>query len=226
MSSPKLEVETAQMLIARRGAPLLAAQYIEQGELVVFPTDTVYGIGTTPYHAGAIDRLYEAKERPTDKGIPVLIADMHHLDRVAAGGWQAMPHYARRLAEAFWPGSLTLILPKSPALAQNISDNDNVAVRLIDHDLSRAMIRAAGGAVAATSANLSAKPPARTAAEAMLAFRGKVALILDGGLSPQKVASTIIDCTGPRPRLLRRGPIELEALEQAAGLAIDGGEVT
>jgi L-threonylcarbamoyladenylate synthase len=213
-------IKTEQLLIQQRGAPLLAAQAIRQGELVVFPTDTVYGIGADPFSESAIDRLYEAKKRPDEKGIPILVGDIKDVAKVVRGGLAEMPTFVHTLMQQFWPGPLTLILPKASHLPPNLTPNDKIAVRLLDHDLSRAFIRLCGGAVATSSANLSGTPPARAAAQTMLAFRGKVSVILDGGLSPDIVPSTIVDCTVYPPTVVRVGVLAPETIQQAIDVSL------
>lgn len=185
-----------------------AAQLIRDGQLVVFPTDTVYGVGCDPCNQQAIDRLHEAKQRSLDKGIPVLVADLVDLERVVA----EMPAFTLPLIHQFMPGALTLILPKRSDLPANLSPNNGIAVRIPNASTTRALIRSAGGAIATTSANLSGQPSARTAHEALAQFGTNVALILDGGTSPQEVASTILDCRQMPPHLVRLGPISLTDL--------------
>lgn len=205
-----------QTMLLRAGEPAAvreAAGWLRRGFPVVFPTDTVYGIGTTPYEAAAIDRLYAVKGRPTDKGIPILLADPADLDTVA----RAIPPAARALIARFWPGPLTLIVPRASHLPDSISPNDNIAVRIPDHDVTRALIREAGGAVATTSANLSGQPPIRNGAAAMAAFNGLIAVVLDDGPSPGDRPSTIVDCTTTTPEIVRVGPIS------AAELGLDSG---
>src|SRR5688572_28733774 len=133
-----------------------AAALLRQGSLVVFPTDTLYGLGVDAFSSVAISKLYAAKGRPLDKGVPILLADLEELERVV----QAVTPLATALIARYWPGPLTLVLPKHPALPENISPNENVAVRIPDHPVARALIRAAGGAVATSSANRSGEEPA------------------------------------------------------------------
>ncbi|MEW5989313.1 MAG: L-threonylcarbamoyladenylate synthase [Chloroflexota bacterium] len=183
-----------------------AADLLRHGHLVVFPTDTLYGVGADAFNEAAVDRLYQAKQRDLAKGIPILLADVADLDRVVAevtaeAGW---------LIERFWPGPLTLVLPKSDRLPANLSPNEGVAVRIPDHEIARQVIRAAGGAVATSSANVSGRPPARTVQEAMVALAGVVAAVLDGGPAERGVASTVLDCTVRPPRLLRAGPVDID----------------
>lgn len=186
----------------------LAAQLVQAGELIVFPTDTVYGIGCDPYNGQAVERLHEAKQRSLDKGIPVLVADLANLKRMVA----EVPAHALPLIQRFMPGSLTLILPKKSDLPPNLSPNDGIAIRIPGSAITRNLLQIAGGAIATSSANLSGQPAARTAQEALSQLGEKVALILDGGNSPQEMASTIVDCRQPVLRLIRLGPISLADL--------------
>ena len=179
------------------------ADLLRRGLPVVFPTDTVYGVGVLPFDAAALSQLYAAKGRPTEKGIPVLLGDVADVAHVAG----VIPLAAAALMAHFWPGPLTLVVPRRAGLPANLSPDDTVAVRVPDHAVARALIRAAGGAVAATSANVSGQPPARSADEALAELDGRVAAVLDDGLSPGGVASTVVDCTSERPVVLRVGPL-------------------
>lgn len=184
------------------------AAYLKQGHLVVFPTDTLYGIGADAFNEAAVARLYQAKQRPHEKAIPILLADLSDIGRVA----QTIPAMAEMYIQRFWPGPLTLIVPKHAQLPANISDNNGIAVRIPASEISRAVIRAAGGAVATSSANRSGQPPATTAAQAISQLEGWVTAVLDDGPSPHAIASTIVDCTGLIPKLVRQGPILPEQL--------------
>ena len=188
--------------------------------MVVLPTDTVYGISATPFDASAVERLFLAKGRTLQKGIPLLLSEIADLEKVVDGGWDGVPNYAKRLINEFWAGSLTLILPKVNLLPAIISPNAGIAVRVPNHSATRTLLKAVGGVLAVSSANQADKPPARTASYALQLFDGKVALVLDGGLSPQAIGSTIIDCMGTIPRLLRVGAIDSVLLEEVAGLKI------
>lgn len=180
-----------------------AADLLRRGLPVVLPTDTVYGVGVLPYDAAAVDRLYAVKGRPAEKGIPILLGDVADVAHVAG----IIPPAAAALMAHFWPGPLTLIVPRRPELPANLSPDDTIAVRVPDHALARALIRAAGGAVAATSANVSGQPPARAADEALAVLGGRVAAVLDDGPSPGGVASTVVDCTVDPPVVRRAGPL-------------------
>lgn len=189
-----------------------AAALAAAGQLVVFPTDTVYGVGTTPFDETAIERLYQVKERELDKGIPVLLADESDLAQVCA----TLTPEAQRLAAQFWPGPLTLIVPRRPDLPPNLSPNANIAVRIPDLDVARALIRAAGGALAVSSANLSGQPSTTSGHEAYTVLARRVRVVVDGGPTPGNVASTIVDCTSSPARILREGPLS------AADLGLEG----
>lgn len=190
-----------------------AAALLRAGELVAFPTDTVYGVGAIAWDAAAVARLYTAKLRAADKAIPVLLADPADLALVA----REVSPLAQALARRFWPGPLTLIVPRAAAVPDEVTaGGDTVAVRVPDHPLARALIRAAGAPLAATSANLSGAASPVTAEEVVAQLAGRVALILDGGRCPGGVPSTLVDITGERPVILRPGPISLEEIRAAA----------
>jgi len=186
-----------------------AAALLRAGELVAFPTDTVYGVGAIAWNREAVGKLYMAKLRAADKAIPILLADPVDLDLVA----RDLSLAAHRLAGRFWPGPLTLVVPKSAQVPDEVtSGGDNIAVRVPDHALARALIREAGAPLATTSANLSGGASPVTAHEVSAQLAGRIAMILDGGRCPGGVASTVVDLTGPSPAILRPGPISLEEI--------------
>jgi L-threonylcarbamoyladenylate synthase len=189
-------------------AIIATAVALQNGRLVVLPTDTVYGVAADAHNQAAILQLYAVKQRPLSKAIPILLADPERLDDVA----REVPPAARALMARFWPGPLTLVVPKRPDLPPALSPDANIAVRIPDCAWARAVIRAAGGAVAATSANRSGEPPAQTAAAAQAALGGQVAIVLDGGPAPRGLASTVVDCTGAALRILRAGPLTRDDL--------------
>lgn len=192
-----------------------AAALLRAGELVAFPTDTVYGVGAIAWDRAAVARLYTAKLRSADKAIPLLLADSADLDLVAAGVSPA----ARRLAERFWPGPLTLVVPRAAGVPDEVTAGGaTVAVRVPDHPLARALIRLAGAPLATTSANLSGHPSPVTADEVAAQLAGRVALILDGGRCPGGVPSTLVDATGTPPRILRPGPLDPAEIIAACGV--------
>jgi len=184
------------------------AAAIKQGELVVFPTDTVYGLGTNTFDERAVLRLYAVKQRPLDKGIPVLLSDLADLEKVTSSVSEA----ARALMVRFWPGPLTLIVPRRQDILRVVTGGEGIAVRIPDCEVARMVIRAAGGAVATSSANRSGHAPAQTAEQAVAELEGDVAIVLDDGPTGQTLASTIVDCTGKTLRILRQGPINTTEL--------------
>lgn len=200
--------QTLRLPAREPGSLRIAAACILDGQPVAFPTDTVYGIGADPFDAAAIARLFAIKQRPMDKGIPVLLADLADLERIAA----SVPDSAAALIDRFWPGPLTLVLPRHPSLPAIIAPEQTVAVRIPDHDIARSFIRLAGGAVAASSANRSGQPPATSGEDALLNLDGLVAAVLDDGPSPGALASTVVDCTKSEPCVLRLGPINASDL--------------
>lgn len=183
-----------------------AATALQNGNVIAFPTDTVYGVGANPFDQNAIARLYAAKERPFSKAIPVLLAALDDVAQVA----ENIPPIAHKLMAQHWPGALTLIVPRRPDLPANLSPTDTIAVRVPDSATARAFIQAAGGAVAATSANRTGEPPAETAAMVMAALDGRITAVLDdGNINESAPPSTIIDCTQSPPRILRQGGVIL-----------------
>ena len=181
-----------------------AAALLQKGELVAFPTDTVYGVGAIAWDREAVGKLYVAKLRVLDKAIPILLADASDLDLVA----REVSPAVRRLAERFWPGPLTIVVRRAAGVPDAVTaGGDSVAVRVPDHALARALIREAGAPLATTSANLSGGASPVTAQEVAAQLAGRIAMILDGGRCPGGVASTVVDLTGPSPVLLRPGPV-------------------
>ena len=184
-----------------------ALRILRAGGLAAFPTDTVYGLGALAFDGPAVESIYAAKDRPVEKAIPILIADADDLDKVAVD----IPPMARILAARFWPGPLTLVVPKQPTLPEAISATTTVAVRIPDHPVARALLRAAGP-MAVTSANLSGQPSPVEAEEVMRQLNGRIPLVLDGGVTPGGVPSTLVDCLGAEPVLLREGPLTKEQI--------------
>ncbi len=190
-----------------------AAQVIQAGGLIILPTDTVYGVAADLWQPEAVAALYAAKKRPPDRAIPVLLAAFGDISIVS----NDVPTLARQLAGAFWPGPLTLAVPKRPELPEIVTSFPTVGVRIPDHDRSREVIRACGGALAVTSANLSGQPSLITAQEAASALGESVDLVLDGGPCPGEVPSTVVDVSGGDLVIVRIGPLDEAALRRAAG---------
>lgn len=192
------------------GAIAQALHILQTGGLVAFPTDTVYGIGALAFDGNAVESIYAAKDRPMEKAIPVLIGDAADVEKVGMD----IPESARRLSDRFWPGPLTIIVPKRPDLPAAVSTNATVGVRVPDHEFARALLRATGP-LAVTSANVSGAQSPLTAREVYEQLGGRIALILDGGRTPGGVPSTLVDCTSADLRVLREGPLTLEQLMRA-----------
>jgi L-threonylcarbamoyladenylate synthase len=191
-----------------------AAHCLRAGGLVAFPTETVYGLGANACDAEAVAGIFRAKGRPAHNPLIVHLADAAALDTVALD----IPPAARRLAEQFWPGPLTLVLRRAAAVAPNVSGGrDTVAVRVPAHPVALALIAAAGVPVAAPSANRFGRPSATTAAHVLADLNGRIDLVLDAGPTPIGVESTVLDLTAAEPALLRPGGVTLEALRAILG---------
>jgi tRNA threonylcarbamoyl adenosine modification protein (Sua5/YciO/YrdC/YwlC family) len=193
---------------ARTAGLAAAADAIGSGELVLMPTDTVYGVAVDAFTPSAVTRLLAAKNRGRTMPVPVLIGEASTL----AGLVVDVPAVANRLAQEFWPGGLTLVLEHAPSLAWDLGDAEGtVAVRLPDDDVARDLLRRTGP-LAVSSANRSGRPAATTAQEAIEQLGTHAAVVLDGGPRSSSVASTIVDCTAPTPRVLRVGAVSVERL--------------
>lgn len=184
-----------------------AGEAVRRGGLVAFPTDTVYGLAADVWNPRAIARIYQVKGRPQLKAIPVLLPDLAALPAVV----QPQPDSILALARRFWPGPLTLVLKRLQKLPSEISSTDSIGVRVPDHQFALALL-ASTGPLAVSSANRSGGQSARTARRVQLELGEQIELIVDGGRTPGGVPSTVIDCTVDPPRLLREGPVTLEAV--------------
>jgi L-threonylcarbamoyladenylate synthase len=179
-----------------------AVDVLRNGGLVVFPTDTVYGLAAWPYQAEFVERLYVVKGRSSTRAIALLIAHPEELNQVAISPSKA----ALRLAKRFWPGPLTLIMSKHPNLPGVLSPQPTIGIRVPNHKVALTILGLTGP-LAVTSANLSGQENTNTAQEAYAQLEGRVHLIIDGGKSPGGVPSTVVDCTTKEPQILRSGPI-------------------
>jgi L-threonylcarbamoyladenylate synthase len=194
-----------------------ALQVLSAGGLVAFPTDTVYGVGALAFLAPAVERIYRAKGRPHSKAIPMLLDSPARLPEVA----ERMSPEVSLLAQKFWPGPLTIVLTRSRAVPEIVTaGGTSVAVRVPDHSFALRLIAAAGGALATTSANLSGQPDPVTAQEVVAFLGGRIELILDGGLCPGGIPSTVVDLTGSPPHVVRWGATKRGALEEALGCQV------
>lgn len=191
-----------------------AGEILRGGGLVAFPTETVYGLGADALNGEAAARIYAAKGRPSDNPLIVHIAETDALERIAA----EIPEKAKRLAEAFWPGPLTMILKKRELVPEGTTWGlPTVAVRMPDHELARALILAGGGFIAAPSANTSGRPSPTRASHVARDLSGKIDAILDGGPVGIGLESTIVDLSEGEPMILRPGFISREMLERVIG---------
>ena len=187
---------------------------IRQGGLVAFPTETVYGLGGDALNPESAKKIYAAKGRPSDNPLIIHIADMTHLDRIV----QEIPEKARRLAEAFWPGPLTMIFRKAAVVPhQTTGGLDTVAVRMPSHPLANLFIRKAGGYVAAPSANLSGKPSPTLAKYVIQDMDGRIEMIIDAEGVEIGLESTIVDVTCDIPVILRPGAVTQQMVSSVAG---------
>lgn len=183
---------------------------IQAGGLVAFPTDTVYGLAADLHSEAAIDRIYQAKGRDMAKAIPVLIGKKEHLDQIASG----VPESARKLAGKFWPGGLTLIVPRQPGLPENLSSGPTVAVRMPDYEPVLTVLHHCGP-LAVTSANLSGQSNPLSAEDVLAQLDTRIDLILDGGKVTGGIPSTIVDCSVEPPVIIRHGAIPDEEIFSA-----------
>jgi L-threonylcarbamoyladenylate synthase len=188
-----------------------AALAVQRGQLIVLPTDTVYGVGADAFSPAAVERLLMAKGRGRAMPPPVLVAAATTLDALAVG----VPSYARALVEEFWPGPLTLVCRQQPSLQWDLGETrGTVAVRMPDHDVALALLERTGP-LAVSSANRSGLPAALDAEAAATMLGDDVEVILDGGPTPGPIPSSIVDVTDPdRGRLLRAGVLTLERLNE------------
>ena len=199
-----------------------AGKLIADGELVAFPTETVYGLGGDALHPEAAKKIYAAKGRPSDNPLIVHIADFSDMNRVA----REVPEAAKKLADAFWPGPLTMIVWKSDAVPTATTGGmDTVAVRMPNHPVALDLIRKSGCLIAAPSANTSGRPSPTEASHVAEDLSGRIAMILDGGPVGIGIESTIIDLTESQPMVLRPGYITPQMLSDVLGeeVIIDPG---
>ena len=190
-----------------------AIDVLRNGGLIAFPTDTVYGLAAPIDNVESIDRLYVAKGRNNTKAIAVLLGDADQLDQVAVD----LSESARKVARHFWPGPLTMIVPRHPALPEILAPLPTIGVRIPDHPVALALLKATGP-LAVTSANISGAENSMTADQVLEQLNGRFHLIIDGGRTPGGVPSTVIDCTTTEIEILRDGPISLKQIQKTCNL--------
>jgi len=200
-----------------RVIPAVSSEWLEEaltvlreGGVVAFPTDTVYGVGADPLREEAVAALFQAKGRPAEKAIPLLLSEASQMEAVA----REVPAAAEILARRFWPGPLSLVLrarEEVPPLVR--AGGDTVALRMPDHPVALRLIAAFGRPLAVTSANLSGHPAPATAEEVLAQLRGRIPLLVDGGRCPGGEPSTVLDLTVDPPRILRPGPVTWDEVQ-------------
>jgi len=188
---------------------LAASQKVKAGGVVVYPTDTVYGLGCDPFVTKAVERVFNVKNERR-KPLPILASDTKTIERIAL-----FPERAKSIANEFWPGPLTIVVPKKPSLPSIVTCGlTSVGVRVPKHDTALQLIRLSNGLIIGTSANRTGKKPPLSAQDAAAQLGTDVDLILDGGRATLGVSSTVIDLTSERPRILRRGPVDFGEIER------------
>lgn len=187
---------------------------LNAGGLVVFPTDTVYGLGASVFRPAAIRRIYRLKGRSYKKPLPLLVAGRSQAEPLV----EPISARLRRLVNDYWPGPLTVVFRTSSLGRLITGGRESVAVRVPDHAAARALLKAFGGPLAVTSANRSGRPPSVTGAAARKIFGGKADVVWDGGRCPRGVASTVLDASGPEWTLVREGAVPRRTLLKYLGL--------
>ncbi|WP_368503079.1 L-threonylcarbamoyladenylate synthase [Alkalihalophilus sp. As8PL] len=192
----------------------IAGLWIKSGEVVAFPTETVYGLGANALSEEAIAKIFKAKGRPSDNPLIVHISKKEQLDELVTEVSRA----AEKLMDAFWPGPLTLIFKKKGSIAKNVTAGlETVAIRMPSHPTALELIEAAGVPVAAPSANLSGKPSPTTAQHVYHDLQGRIAAVVDGGSTGVGLESTVLDCSVDVPMLYRPGGVTVEQIEKVIG---------
>jgi L-threonylcarbamoyladenylate synthase len=184
---------------------------LQKGGVIAFPTDTVYGLGADAFNSTAVERIYEIKNRPKHRQLPLLIADIERLTALT----EPIPEIAWFLARRFWPGGLTLVLSKKDSVPAYLASRPTIAVRVPNHPVCQALIQHLGNPMIGTSANTSGQPPASTAEEVGQQLGGKIDLIINGGKCPGGKESTIVDVTHEAPIILRQGIIPGHEIDKA-----------
>jgi L-threonylcarbamoyladenylate synthase len=197
-------MKTILIPISDSGWPSKALAVIKSGGMVAFPTDTVYGLGASAFNASAVKKIYKAKGRQVEKSIPILLGDIVDLEKVSSHISQSV----MRLASHFWPGPLTIIVNKHPDIPKAVSNSATVGLRIPNHLVAEKLLRAAGP-MAVTSANLSGNQNPHSAADVMAQLDGRIDMIIDGGDTGNGPASTVINCMGVEPQIIREGPISI-----------------
>ena len=198
----------------RLGVLERAVELLRAGQPVAFPTETLYALGADGLNPEAVERVFEAKARPAEKGMILAVASVEQVAELV----EEVPPPAAALMARFWPGPLTLVLRARTHVSRVVTGGgDTVAVRYSGHPVVTALVQALGRPVVVPSANLAGHPPPRTAAEVLRDLEGRIPLVLDGGPTASSVPSTIVDVSGPEPRVLREGAISAAAILEGLG---------
>jgi L-threonylcarbamoyladenylate synthase len=188
-----------------------AIALLKEGEIIAFPTDTVYGLASDAFHAPGIIKLFEAKGRDSNKAISILVGSFDQVKTIT----NHMTKLAKKLTDKFWPGGLTVIVPRKENLPELISTTKNIGIRMPDHPVALELLQSFGP-LATTSANLSGGSNPQSAIDVFDQLNGRVPLILNGGICPGGIPSTVVDCTGEKPVILRLGAISERDIMSAA----------
>ena len=209
MMTFKVDLNNPDMAAIRAGADAL-----RRGELVIYPTETVYGLAADASNEQAIKLVYDAKGRLNNRPLPIQVANVEDVSKAV----EYMSPDARRLAELYWPGPLTLIMPKGANISSLVTSGGNtVGVRIPDHRIALALLKEFGGPMTATSANAAGNPAPTTAEAAIREVGENVSVVIDGGRSRFGVASTVVDMTSIPPKVLRQGSISYGQIEEVLG---------
>ncbi len=195
-------MDTSLLPAAQESSIQRALELLRAGECIAFPTDTVYGLGADPFNIASIIKLFEVKGRDFNKPIAILVGNFEQINLVAA----SFTDLARTLVEKFWPGGLTVTVPKNPSIPDLLSPNQTIGIRMPDHPIALRLLREFGP-LATTSANISGKQNPLNAVDVHLQLNNRIPLILDGGTCPGGIPSTVVDCTQTKPIILRNGAI-------------------
>jgi len=187
-----------------------AIELLQGGEIVAFPTDTVYGLGANAFYSPGIIKLFEAKGRDANKAIAVLIGDINQLELLT----EELNETAKILAKKFWPGALTLVVPKKTELPELLTAGNSIGIRIPDHPVALELLKEFGP-IAATSANLSGKTSPHDARDVLKQLNKRIPLILDGGRCSGGIPSTVVDCSNGEVRILRPGAISQQEIDAA-----------
>jgi len=198
-----------------RAEPSAAAlTALKRGEVIVFPTETLYGLGADALNFAAVEKVFQLKDREPNNPIPVLIDSREMLQMLAAD----VPQLAEQLIAVFWPGPLTIVLPARKNIPRPlVNTRGGVGVRLSSEPIATALVRALGRPLTATSANPSGQAPARTVEEAKNYFAGQIAIFIDGGELTSRTASSVVEIIGDQLKIIRAGEVSREQLETALG---------